>query len=104
MNTKKEVKRGLYLYGHIDKSEVHKDRYGNSIGYSLPRPVVELLKHIFAFSKGKKLLTERCLMEQRKYFHIKPYEGEVEGEKEGWVNQFRPPGEEFTDQNPAKSG
>lgn len=83
----KPQRRPLYLYGWINTREDEYKENGETKGYYLPRPVVEILRYVFDSLEGSEsLLDKRCLEEQREYFHIK----RQKGEPEGWVKKYKP--------------
>lgn len=69
-----KVKRGLYLYGFLDKSDANKTPDGK--GYKLPEYVTKILKYVFdVLGEKRDSISKSCLDQQREYFHL----------NEGWV-------------------
>lgn len=85
------VKRGLYLYGWVNKQKV---THGEDTGYDLPKPITDILKYVFDSIRDRRssidgalILNEKCREDQIKYFNLKT-QGE---EGEGWISIYPPP-------------
>jgi len=103
------VKRGLYLYGIVNKTEGNE--VNNGQGYGLPESVARLLRFVLELLKAKasprgekpEFLSEPCREAQIEYFHLKP----KDGLEFGWVprvvhdkNIFRYPDGGLCDERP----
>jgi hypothetical protein len=62
--------RGLYLYGWVNTRQ-HEERIDGVWCYTLPTPVADTLRYVYMSLSNSKLLDEKCIGRQIKYFNLK---------------------------------